>query len=60
MIKLGRVKGNKMVDMQLSNKKLVGRGTRMIMEELNVDEAEAARLLETYKSVRNVLAKYES
>ncbi|PKD21642.1 N-acetylmuramic acid 6-phosphate etherase [Salegentibacter salinarum] len=57
MIKLGRVKGNKMVDMQLSNKKLVGRGIRMIMEELNVDEAEASRLLQTYKSVRNVLSK---
>ncbi|MDX1427531.1 MAG: N-acetylmuramic acid 6-phosphate etherase [Salegentibacter mishustinae] len=60
MIKLGRVKGNKMVDMQLSNKKLVGRGTRMIMEELNVDEAEAARLLETYKSVRAVLSTYKN
>ena len=60
MIKLGRVKGNKMVDMQLSNKKLVGRGTRMIMEELNVDEAEATRLLEKYKSVRAVLSTYKS
>ncbi|WP_037318289.1 N-acetylmuramic acid 6-phosphate etherase [Salegentibacter sp. Hel_I_6] len=52
MIKLGRVKGNKMVDMQLSNKKLVGRGTRMIMEELNVEEDQAARLLQEYGSVR--------
>ncbi|WP_282016990.1 N-acetylmuramic acid 6-phosphate etherase [Salegentibacter mishustinae] len=60
MIKLGRVKGNKMVDMQLSNKKLVGRGTRMIMEELNVDEAEATRLLEKYKSVRAVLSTYKN
>ena len=60
MIKLGRVKGNKMVDMQLSNKKLVGRGTRMIMEELNLDEAEATRLLDKYKSVRAVLSTYKS
>ena len=59
MIKLGRVKGNKMVDMQLSNKKLVGRGTRMIMEELDVDEKEAAQLLEEHKSVRKVLSVYK-
>ena len=38
MIKLGRVKGNKMVDMQLSNVKLIDRGTRMIMNELKIDE----------------------
>ncbi|SFN56966.1 N-acetylmuramic acid 6-phosphate etherase [Salegentibacter flavus] len=56
MIKLGRVKGNKMVDMQLSNKKLVGRGTRMIMEELDVDEAKAADLLKKYGSVRKAVS----
>ncbi|MDT0642718.1 N-acetylmuramic acid 6-phosphate etherase [Zunongwangia sp. F363] len=56
MIKLGRVKGNKMVDMRLSNKKLVDRGTRMIMDELNVDENEAARLLKQFGSVREVIA----
>ncbi len=55
MIKLGRVKGNKMVDMQLSNQKLVNRGERMIMEELGVDAQEAASLLKQYKSVREVL-----
>lgn len=38
MIKLGRVKGNRMVNMQLSNQKLVDRGMRMIMEELQLDE----------------------
>ena len=58
MIKLGRVKGNKMVDMQLSNKKLVGRGTRMIMEDLNVEENEAARLLQKYGSVREAVLAY--
>jgi len=59
MIKLGRVKGNKMVDMQLSNDKLVGRGTRMIMEELNIEMEEAARLLMQYKSVRKVITAYK-
>lgn len=59
MIKLGRVKGNKMVDMQLSNKKLVNRGIKMIMEELGVEEAEASRLLNEHKNVRNVLKNYK-
>ena len=58
MIKLGRVKGNKMVDMQLSNKKLVNRGVLMIMEELNVDEKIAAALLDQYKSVREAVRNY--
>jgi len=52
MIRLGKVKGNRMVDMQLSNTKLVKRGTRMIMDELPVNEKEAAELLEKYGSVR--------
>lgn len=55
MIKLGRVKGNKMVDMQLTNKKLVDRGARMIMEELAVDEKEAERLLLEFGSVRKAI-----
>ncbi|WP_029034258.1 N-acetylmuramic acid 6-phosphate etherase [Salinimicrobium terrae] len=55
MIRMGRVKGNKMVDMQLSNKKLVHRGIKMIMEELDINEDEARRLLEEYRSVRKVL-----
>lgn len=55
LIKMGRVKGNKMVDMQLSNKKLVNRGIKMIMEELNVSEEEASQLLQEHKSVRKVL-----
>ncbi|MGB8374403.1 MAG: N-acetylmuramic acid 6-phosphate etherase [Salegentibacter sp.] len=60
MIKLGRVKGNKMVDMQLSNKKLVGRGTRMIMEELGIEEKEAARLLKEHGSVRKAVEAFHS
>ena len=60
MIKLGRVLGNKMVDMQLSNKKLVTRGIRMIMDELHIDEIEASQLLETHGNVRNILDMYSS
>ncbi|MFL9843259.1 N-acetylmuramic acid 6-phosphate etherase [Flavobacterium rhizosphaerae] len=55
MIQLGRVKGNKMVDMQLSNHKLVGRGVKMIMDELNIPEEEAIALLEKYKNVRKAI-----
>ncbi|RFZ92141.1 N-acetylmuramic acid 6-phosphate etherase [Mucilaginibacter conchicola] len=55
MIKLGRVKGNKMVDMQLSNNKLVHRGTRMVMAETGLTEAEAAALLKQYGSVRKAV-----
>ncbi len=55
MIQLGRVKGNKMVDMQLSNNKLVDRGTRMVMEELGIGEDKARALLEKYGSVRKAV-----
>jgi len=58
MIKLGRVKGNKMIDMQLSNNKLVARGTRMIMDELLIDKEEAAQLLQHYGSVRKAVEAY--
>lgn len=54
-IRLGYVKGNKMVDMQLSNHKLVARGERMLMEELNILQFEAAVLLSKYGSVRNAI-----
>lgn len=55
MIKLGRVKGNKMVDMQLTNKKLVERGSKMIVDELGIELDEARRLLLLHGSVRAVL-----
>lgn len=55
MIKLGRVKGNKMVNMQLTNQKLINRGTRMIMAELAYDEVKARRLLLLHGSVNAVL-----
>ncbi|MFL9835874.1 N-acetylmuramic acid 6-phosphate etherase [Flavobacterium sp. ST-75] len=58
MIQLGRVKGNKMVDMQLSNHKLVDRGVRMIMDELNVSREEAAKLLQEHQNVRKAIESY--
>ena len=58
MIQLGKVKGNKMVDMQLNNDKLVARGIQMVMDQLNVSKSEAQHLLNTHKNVRNVLKKY--
>lgn len=58
MIQLGRIKGNKMVDMQLSNHKLVDRGVRMLINELNISEHEAKHLLEKYKSVRAAINAY--
>ncbi|HZY37389.1 MAG TPA: N-acetylmuramic acid 6-phosphate etherase [Mucilaginibacter sp.] len=58
MIQLGRVKGNKMVDMQLTNHKLVDRGTRMVMQETGLDERTAADLLKQYGSVRNAIDNY--
>ncbi len=55
MIKLGRVKGNRMVDMQLSNNKLVDRGTKMVMEALNISYEEANQKLMEAGSVRNAI-----
>ena len=55
MIGLGRVRGNRMVDMQLSNHKLVERGTRMVMEELGIAQAEAEQLLREHGSVRKAV-----
>lgn len=59
MIHLGRIKGNKMVDMQLSNNKLIERGVRMLMNELDLPQAEAEKLLIEYGSVRKVLNHYK-
>jgi len=59
MIQLGKVKGNKMIDMQLSNEKLVKRGTKMIVEALKIDENQAEKLLLTYGSVRKAIDFYE-
>ncbi|MBT8261151.1 MAG: N-acetylmuramic acid 6-phosphate etherase [Flavobacteriaceae bacterium] len=59
MIQLGRVKGNKMVDMQLSNNKLVYRGTKMLMNELNISKEEADKLIDKHQNVRKALNKYK-
>ena len=58
MIQLGKVKGNKMVDMQLSNDKLVDRGVKMIMGEIKVSYEEASELLKKYGSVRKAVDNY--
>jgi N-acetylmuramic acid 6-phosphate etherase len=59
MIQLGRVKGNKMVDMQLTNLKLVDRGVKMIMDELKVSENEADALLKKFGSVRAAINQHK-
>lgn len=59
MIKLGRVKGNKMVNMQLTNKKLIDRGTRMIIEELNLGYSQAKALLLMHGSVKKAVDEYK-
>lgn len=58
MIQLGKVKGNKMVDMKLSNSKLVDRGVKMIMDEIPISYQEASLLLEKEGSVRKVIDFY--
>jgi N-acetylmuramic acid 6-phosphate etherase len=59
MIQLGRIKGNKMVDMQLANHKLIERGVKMIMQELNIAELEAKELLNEYGNVRKAIENYK-
>ncbi|MEO6149045.1 MAG: N-acetylmuramic acid 6-phosphate etherase [Mucilaginibacter sp.] len=60
MIQLGHVKGNKMVDMQLSNLKLIDRGTHMVMAETGLSEQDAAELLKKYGSVRLAVDAFNS
>ena len=60
MIQLGKVKGNKMVDMQLSNDKLVNRGTQMLMDQLTISNEEASELLKKYGNVRNALKQFNN
>ena len=59
MILLGKVKGNKMIDMQLSNDKLVNRGIHMLCEELSITSSEASTLLDKYGSVRKAIENYK-
>lgn len=60
MIQLGKIKGNKMVDMQLSNNKLVDRGTNMVMKELNISYERANKLLDKFGSVRAAIENYHN
>ncbi len=60
MIKLGRVKGNKMVNMQLSNAKLVDRGTRMVMDELGLSYQDAQSLLLQHGSANKAIHAYKN
>lgn len=56
MIRLGKVKGNRMVDMQLTNDKLIDRGTKMIQEATNLSYDQSQKLLELYGNVRDAIA----
>ena len=58
MIHLGKIKGNKMVDMQLSNNKLVERGEKMLMSELNINQEKANELLAKFGNVREAILNY--
>ena len=60
MIQLGRVRGNRMVDMQLSNNKLVVRAENMVMNELGIEREEAEGLLQKYGSVRDSVDAYQA
>ena len=60
MIRLGRVKGNKMVDMQLANNKLVDRAEKMLMNELKISLDEAKKLLQKHKSVRKSIENFKT
>lgn len=58
MIRLGRVKGNRMVNMQLTNQKLVDRGSRMVAEELGLSYNQSRHLLLMYGSVKAAIDAY--
>ena len=60
MIRLGRIKGNQMVDMQLTNNKLVERGTLMLMKALNIERDLAVELLQKHGGVRKSIDAYQS
>jgi N-acetylmuramic acid 6-phosphate etherase len=60
MIRLGHIKGNKMVDMQLNNDKLVNRGVRYLIDELVISTVEAEALLTKFGSVRKAIKNYQT
>ena len=59
-IKLGHVKGSQMVDMKLSNEKLIERGTKMVKASTGLNDIEAKELLLKHKSVREAIINYET
>ncbi len=59
MIQLGKIKGNKMIDMQLSNNKLVDRGVKMLVSELHIDQKVASKLLEKHGNVRKAIENFQ-
>ena len=60
MIQLGHVRGNKMVDMQMTNAKLKKRALKIIQEQLSIEEQDAAALLSEHKSIRKAIDQYQS
>jgi N-acetylmuramic acid 6-phosphate etherase len=60
MILDGHVRGNKMIDMQMTNAKLNKRARRIIMEELDIDAEKADRLITKHKSIRSVIDNYSN
>lgn len=60
MVRMGRVKGNKMIDMQLSNNKLVNRAVRILEEELNISTNEAQEWIDSYPNVRDAIKAYRN
>lgn len=58
MIKLGRVKGNLMIDMQLSNNKLIERAINMLVSSLKISYSDAKKLITKYGSVRKAIENY--
>lgn len=60
MIQLGKVKGNKMVEMQLSNNKLWNRAANMLVHELNISREDALALIQQHKSVKKAIKAYQA
>ena len=60
MIQLGKIKDNKMIDMQLSNNKLVDRGVKMLINELNITQEIAEKLLDKYQNIRLAIQNYKN
>ena len=58
MIQLGKVKGNKMMEMKLSNNKLNNRATHILMEELNISNEEATSLLKKHRSIKESIKAF--